>query len=429
MSPRPINTWINRPEHNLDLAWLVDDGADSVEEIVSRAANVLKRLSKGKFETFAMAVRSGGPEGHRVAAEAIYVYLCENHRLSYDKDRRFDPITGEQDIRSPDEAVKNFRVTCIDLVVLYLSCLANAGLSPIYIQVCDTKDDHSLAGALLYQPPVDRKALLSLDELNALLSAGRLLVVECTGFVDGYPPEKARGKLAFGLVTTDTRPNAIDEARKRLQGLATRDFGFALDVLRAREVSRPPRWWRDGSASPETPERVGKQPAIRVRRALVALGIGVVLAGSFLFARSSSSPATAETVLADSFEAPPRPGIHLTDIPPAGPGGEYPLHRIAGTISNLDLDECVDCSMVIYSGVSDAQGGQVWWVQPRQDAPYTPIRRDRSWAADAIRLGEEYAVLLVRPGFQPPSITESLPDVGGPVLAITRVEGSHADRR
>lgn len=441
MSTHRHNTWRNTPEHDLDVARFVIEDDDAVDRVVSRAVAVLRRLTRGKISTFAQAVAIGTPESLTVAAEAIYVYLSENYHLSFDKELRFDQVTGEQRIRLPDETLENSRGACIDLVVLYLSCLANAGLCPIYIQLCGENRDHCLAGALLYTPPEEqeRSPRLSLEDLNALLAHGRLLVVECTGFVEAYPPQSSRDKIAFS--------DASRTGRKLLEAIATRDFGFALDIRSAWRFVSP---HRAGDARASAARREALSSSRWLRRSGVALAIGVV--AFFLLVRAerpptfSGSAGSGDSVSATSQRpgeielrepdvaatyddpriheaslpaktSPLRPSVLITRVPPWGKGGDYPRYPIGGTVQNVNPAEC---DVIVYTRVH-GESGDVWWVQPRDDRSFTTLEPDNSWVAYDVGLGEEYAALLVkRGGYTPPVRTRELPEVGGAVLAVTR---------
>ena len=65
----------------------------------------------------------------------------------------------------------------------------------------------------------------------------------------------------------------------------------------------------------------------------------------------------------------------------------------------------------------------VWWVQPLANRPFTEIQRDSKWSNFTHR-GLEYAALLVEPGYRPPATTDSLPMVGGGVIAVASVKGT-----
>ena len=89
------------------------------------------------------------------------------------------------------------------------------------------------------------------------------------------------------------------------------------------------------------------------------------------------------------------PTIRVTEVPPAG-GGPHRMAAISGTVKNADPSKH---RLVIFARTDR------WYVQPFTSAPFTNIRADGSWTSN-IHLGEEYAVLLVAGGYEPPATTE-----------------------
>jgi len=84
--------------------------------------------------------------------KALYLHLREHSLLLYEYERAFDPFTNEQQVRLPSATARENRGTCIDLVILFLSCLANAKLWPIYIQIVQGQIGHALAATWLREP-------------------------------------------------------------------------------------------------------------------------------------------------------------------------------------------------------------------------------------------------------------------------------------
>ena len=103
--------------------------------------------------------------------------------------------------------------------------------------------------------------------------------------------------------------------------------------------------------------------------------------------------------------------IKFTEVPPAGAGPQS-QGDIAGIVTGIEKAESY--KIVIYAH-TDA-----WYVQPLTDDPYTDIAPDGRWS-NWTHLGHRYAALVVRPSFQPPSKTQSLPRVGGDVIARAEV--------
>jgi hypothetical protein len=105
------------------------------------------------------------------------------------------------------------------------------------------------------------------------------------------------------------------------------------------------------------------------------------------------------------------PSIKITEVPSSG-AGDTKMETIAGTVSGVQVKEC---KVVIFAHTN------IWYVQPYIGASDTVIQSDNTWRSDTF-LGWEYAALLVKNSYKPPSTTGKLPDVGGLVLAIDRVE-------
>jgi hypothetical protein len=109
------------------------------------------------------------------------------------------------------------------------------------------------------------------------------------------------------------------------------------------------------------------------------------------------------------------PKIEITEIPPAGQGGPTKTVEISGTASGPEIR---DLRVVCY-----AYAGNQWWVQPTAANPLSPIDTSNGkWTIDT-HLGRNYAALLVRKSYKAPATTDSLPEVGGDVLAIDQVAG------
>lgn len=105
--------------------------------------------------------------------------------------------------------------------------------------------------------------------------------------------------------------------------------------------------------------------------------------------------------------------VVITDVPPAAEGGPDRMTRIAGRVEGARPGDRI----VVF-----ARSG-LWYVQPYLLNPFTAIGDDATWSA-SIHFGSEYAVLLVRDGFQPAGTLEALPEAGGHVAAIARVRGT-----
>jgi hypothetical protein len=116
-------------------------------------------------------------------------------------------------------------------------------------------------------------------------------------------------------------------------------------------------------------------------------------------------------VASDSGKSETGPSIKITEVPSSG-AGEVEVETIAGTVSGVQVKEC---KVVIFAHTN------TWYVQPYIGSSDTFIQSDNTWRSDTHR-GREYAALLVKNSYKPPSTTGKLPDIGGLVLAIDIVE-------
>jgi len=106
-----------------------------------------------------------------------------------------------------------------------------------------------------------------------------------------------------------------------------------------------------------------------------------------------------------------KPGIQITEVPPKGAGPDR-VERIAGTVSGVDGKEC---KVIVFAHTD------TWYVQPYIEASNTEIKDSTTWQTDT-HLGSQYAALLVKNSYGPPTTTGRLPDVGGPILASVVVD-------
>lgn len=101
--------------------------------------------------------------------------------------------------------------------------------------------------------------------------------------------------------------------------------------------------------------------------------------------------------------------IEITTVPPPG-GGPGRRELIAGLVA---IENPTRYRIVIFSHTD------LWYVQPFVAAPFTDTDSKGKWQT-RIHLGDEYAALLVKPSYDPPSTAITLPRVGGDVVAIAR---------
>jgi hypothetical protein len=107
------------------------------------------------------------------------------------------------------------------------------------------------------------------------------------------------------------------------------------------------------------------------------------------------------------------PAIAFTRIPQADPSGSSRNDIIEGRVVGASTGQTI----VLY-----AKAGK-WWIQPLVDQPLTALRPNFTWT-NATHLGTHYAALLVRAGYRPQSVLESLPHTDDNILAVAVVPGA-----
>jgi hypothetical protein len=73
-----------------------------------------------------------------------------------------------------------------------------------------------------------------------------------------------------------------------------------------------------------------------------------------------------------------------------------------------------DCQVVIY-----ARNGDKWMAQPTAASPQTHIGNGGKWESEA-HGGTEFAALLVKASYQPEATLETIPAIGGDVIAVAK---------
>lgn len=105
-----------------------------------------------------------------------------------------------------------------------------------------------------------------------------------------------------------------------------------------------------------------------------------------------------------------KPPVEITTLPRAG-GGPTEQDLIAGRVNVANPGSY---RISIFSHTDR------WYVQLYTAAPLTDINpSDGRWQT-RIHLGDEYAVVLVKPSYNPPSTLLELPKIGGDIIYIAR---------
>ncbi|VVE42257.1 DUF4011 domain-containing protein [Pandoraea anhela] len=124
-----------------------------------------------------------------------------------------------QKIRTPERILDTKLATCLDLAMLFASCLEQAGLHPVVL----FKEGHAWVGVWLIETSFPTASLDDVQAVRKRVKSGEFMVFETTGVAGGQKPS-----LRWACTRGEEHLN--DEA----------EFAYAIDVRRAREVQIRP---------------------------------------------------------------------------------------------------------------------------------------------------------------------------------------------
>jgi hypothetical protein len=107
------------------------------------------------------------------------------------------------------------------------------------------------------------------------------------------------------------------------------------------------------------------------------------------------------------------PIITFTQVPQASSGDREMQDVIVGTVKGARQEQRI----VIYARI-----GNLWWVQPQVNSPFTVILPGQVWRNET-HLGTDYAALLTDAGFHPPATMTGIPVAGGQIAAVAVTKG------
>lgn len=119
-----------------------------------------------------------------------------------------------QKIRTPDRILETKVATCLDLVMLFCSCLEQAGLRSVVL----VKQGHAWAGVWLHQASFAHPLLDDPQDVRKRIATGEFVAFETTG-VAAHPSH---------------RPSLRHAMERGQEHLESGDFLFAVDVFMAR---------------------------------------------------------------------------------------------------------------------------------------------------------------------------------------------------
>lgn len=184
-----------------------------VREVISDAGIYMQKWTKDPAFT---AYITQNPSNVKMQMAAIYAAL-QQRNIAY----AMPPASFEdaQRIRLPETVLTEKRGTCLDLAVLYCSCLENVGLNPILIFT----EGHAFAGCRLGEDTFPDSIVYDCSAITKRTAAGidELCLVECTDFVAGRSVDfdDASAHANENLSDAEKFQHAVDIARARGCGI------------------------------------------------------------------------------------------------------------------------------------------------------------------------------------------------------------------
>jgi very-short-patch-repair endonuclease len=124
-----------------------------------------------------------------------------------------------QKIRTPERILDGKLATCLDLAMLFASCLEQAGLHPAVL----FKDGHAWVGVWLVETSFPTAVVDDVQAIRKRVKSGEFMVFEATGVASGQKP-------SLRSACTRGQEHLDDEDR----------FAYGVDIRRAREVQIRP---------------------------------------------------------------------------------------------------------------------------------------------------------------------------------------------
>lgn len=164
------------------IAAFVTPNHPSVSAIIHEASMFMKKWKGSPSFT---GYQTNNPNNVKLQMAAIYAALVQQ-KIIYNNPPASYEIIGQR-IRLPHVVLEQKMGTCLDLAVLYASCLEAVGLNPLIFFIMG----HAFCGCWLES---NTFADCCTDDLSAVekriaQDAEEMLLVECTDFVDGGEPD------------------------------------------------------------------------------------------------------------------------------------------------------------------------------------------------------------------------------------------------
>jgi hypothetical protein len=198
------------------LAAFVRPTDPSIDVILREAAD---KLSKAGRNPAIDGYKAGKKARAWELAEAIWAALV-GHSIAYVLPPKSFERQGQM-VRQPADILSHQVGTCLDLALLYASCLEQAGLNALVVLI----EGHAITGLWLIDEEYSIPVVDDAQTLRKRLQLQEMLFVETTMLTGDHP---ARFK------------QAADAAAKHLAEDAPKPLEFAVDVRRARKAQIRP---------------------------------------------------------------------------------------------------------------------------------------------------------------------------------------------
>ena len=183
----------------------------AIPVILRRAAQIIEQTKAGPG---LIGYQDGNNLSVAAQVEAIYKSIAEQGIAYVSHGQIFDE--NRQIISTPSDILRQKLGNCLDLTLLFASCLEEAGLNPLIVVV----DGHAFTACWLVEKDFDEIATDDRVKLRKIDDLGEIICIEST-LVCGSNAASPAAAHKAGIKHLD------DEAEKR--------FRFAIDIHRARK--------------------------------------------------------------------------------------------------------------------------------------------------------------------------------------------------
>lgn len=186
----------------------------AIAQVLNRAADILKQWNAAPSFT---GYQTQNPNHVKMQMAAVFASLHEEHIVYTNPPASYEEMG--QRIRLPHILLEQKQGTCLDLSVLYASCLEAVGIHPLLLFI----KGHAFAGAWLEEQTFSDCAVDDASAVEKRLAKGaeELLLVECTDFVEGknvdFETALAHGRAH--LLHEEEFDCVIDVYRCRVSGI------------------------------------------------------------------------------------------------------------------------------------------------------------------------------------------------------------------